>query len=79
MSQMKNKKRQQLYSILYIAIHEPTNTPHIYKEITPLAELIGVNRATIYRKFEKEGDLWVKKDYKVMKCFNINLKSRRGI
>lgn len=75
---MRFKKRKQVYEILYIVIHEPTNTTYIYKEITPLAELVGLNRATIYRKFEKEGDVWVKKDYKVMKCFNINLKSRRG-
>ena len=75
---MKFKPRKQIYSVLYIVIEETTNTTYIYKEITPLSELIGIDRATIYRKFEREGDNWIKNGYKVLKCFNINLKSRRG-
>ena len=75
---MKFKPRKQIYSVLYIVIEETTNTTYIYKEITPLSELIGIDRTTIYRKFKKEGDCWSKNGYKVLKCFNINLKSRRG-
>lgn len=75
---MKFKPRKQNYSVLYIVIEETTNTTYIYKEITPLSELIGIDRATIYRKFEREGDFWSKNGFKVLKCFNINLKSRRG-
>ena len=75
---MKFNKRKQEYTILYIVIEEATNTTYIYKEITPLSELIGIDRATIYRKFKKDGNHWRKNGYLILKCFNINLKSRRG-
>lgn len=75
---MKFKKRKQEYLVIYIAIQQETKLTYIIKEVTPLSELIGIDRATIYRKFKKEGDFWVKNGYEVYKCININLKSRRG-
>ena len=75
---MKFKRRKQVYNILYIVIEEATNKAHLYKEITPLAEKIGVARSTIYNKFKKEGNFWVKNGFKVYQTNEINLKSRRG-
>lgn len=75
---MKYKQRKERYDILYIVIEEGTNNSYIYREITPLSERIGVDRATIYRKFKKEGDVWSKNGYKVYKTSNIYIKSRRG-
>ena len=75
---MRCKNRKEKYTILYILIEIETDTTYIYKEVTPLAEKIGLNRATIYRKFEKIGDVWDKNGYKVYKTTNIYIKSRRG-
>jgi DNA-binding phage protein len=72
------KKRKENYNCLYVVIQETTNEVYIYKEVTPLSEKIGVDRSTIYRKFKLEGNLWSKNGYKVIKTFNIYLKSRRG-
>lgn len=72
------KKRKEKYTYLYVVIDQTTNEVYIYKETTPLSEKIGVDRSTIYRKFKKEGFMWVKNGFKVIKTFNINLKSRRG-
>ena len=72
------KKRKEKYDCLYVVINETTNEVYIYKEITPLSEKINVDRSTIYRKFKKEGNQWVKNGFKVIKTFNIYLKSRRG-
>ena len=71
------KRRKENCKTLYIVIEEATNTSYIYKEITPLSERIGINRSTIYRKFSKEGDIWIKNGYKVYKTTNIFIKSRR--
>ena len=72
------KKRKEKYNCLYVVIQETTNEVYIYKEITPLSEKIGVDRSTIYRKFKIEGNFWSKNGFKVVKTFNIYLKSRRG-
>lgn len=72
------KKRKEKYVCLYVVTNETINETYIYKEITPLSEKIGVDRSTIYRKFKKEGDMWIKNGFKVIKTLNINLKSRRG-
>lgn len=64
--------------ILYVIIKESTNEAFIEREVTSLSELIGVDRSTIYRKFEKEGNFWIKNGYKVYKTINFNIKSRRG-
>lgn len=75
---MKFKTRKEKYNILYVVIEIATNIVDIYKEITPLSEKIGLDRSTIYRKFDKEGDNWIKKGYQVYRTSNIHLKSRRG-
>ncbi len=75
---MKFKPRKENHKLLYIVIKEGTNESFIYKEITPLSELISVDRSTIYRKFNKEGNVWSKNGYKVYRTTNIHIKSRRG-
>lgn len=75
---MKYKTRKEKYNLLYVVTNLSTNDVYIYKEITPLSELIGVDRSTIYRKFKKEGNIWSKNNFKVQLTTNIFLKSRRG-
>lgn len=75
---MRYKTRKEKCTELYIVIDIKTQDSSIYKEITPLSEKVGLDRSTIYRKFKKEGDVWIKNGYKVYRTTDINLKSRRG-
>ena len=70
-------RKSKLY-YLYVIIKESTNEVFVEREITSLSELVGLDRSTIYRKFEKEGNSWTKNGYKVYKTTNFNIKSRRG-
>lgn len=72
------KSRKKEISLLYIVIKDSTKEAFVYKEITPLSEKIGVDRATIYRKFKKDPVSWSKNGYTVYKSYDNNLKSRRG-
>lgn len=63
---------------LYITIHQETNETSIHKEITSLADKIGVDRSLIYRKFVKSVRFFSKNGYDVYKCSENKLKSSRG-
>lgn len=75
---MKYKPRKEKHNLLYVVIHLESKEAFIYKEITPLSEKLNLDRSTIYRKFDKEGDNWIKNGFQVYKTSNIFIKSRRG-
>ena len=77
MLQMRRKKTKDC-NILYLVIHNSTGKMSIYKEISPLADKIGVDRSTIYRNFKEDVYKWFKNGYEIHKITDVNIKTRRG-
>lgn len=63
---------------MIVLINNLTNEAYICRDKTQAAKILGVNRETVRRNFERQGDFWEKFGFKVYFSYNNMLKSRRG-